>query len=140
MSRRVVISGLGVVSSIGIGWREFWDNLLKGKSGISPISSLDTSNQFTHNGGEVKHFRPEEFIPEDKIFTLSRASQFGLAAAKLAIQDANLSDELIANTTIGTCVGLTSGPIQVIEHINDKLLKNEELTSDLAGQLPVNTA
>ena len=67
MNRRVVITGLGVISSIGIGWEEFWDSLLKGKSGISPVSSFDTTNHFTHNGGEVKNFKPEEFIPEEKL-------------------------------------------------------------------------
>ena len=56
MNKRVVITGLGVVSSIGIGWEKFWDALLRGKSGISPVSSFNTSNQFTHNGGEVKAF------------------------------------------------------------------------------------
>ena len=91
MSERVVITGLGVISSIGIGWEEFWDNLLKGKSGISPVSSFDTTNHFTHNGGEVKNFKPEDFIPPEKLRFYSRASQFALAAAKLAIKDARLS-------------------------------------------------
>ncbi len=66
MNRRVVITGLGVISSIGIGWQEFWQNLLAGKSGISPVTSFDTTNHFTHNGGEVKNFNPEDFIPKRK--------------------------------------------------------------------------
>jgi 3-oxoacyl-[acyl-carrier-protein] synthase II len=139
MNRRVVITGLGVISSIGIGWQEFWDSLLKGKSGISPVTSFDTTNHFTHNGGEVKNFKPEEFIPRDKINLLSRASQLALAAAKLAIVDANLLDKYISNIKIGTCIGITSGPIQVIEHIDDKLIKNEEIKEDLIYQLPVHS-
>jgi 3-oxoacyl-[acyl-carrier-protein] synthase II len=139
VNKRVVITGLGVISSIGIGWEEFWDSLLKGKSGISPVTSFDTTNHFTHNGGEVKNFNPEEFINEDKINLLSRASQLAIAAAKLAIVDANLSDKYISNIKIGTCIGITSGPIQVIEHIDDKLIKNEEIKEDLIYQLPVHS-
>lgn len=137
MNKRVVITGLGVISSIGIGWQEFWDSLLKGKSGISPVTSFDTTNHFTHNGGEVKNFSPEEFIPREKIPTLSRASQLGLAAAKLAVKDAKLSVNDIPNMEIGTCVGITSGSIQTIENIDDKLIKNEAVEKNLICQLPV---
>ena len=136
MNKRVVITGLGVLSSIGIGWEEFWDNLLKGKSGISPVSSFDTMNHFTHNGGEVKNFRPEEFIHKKQLHSLSRASQFGLAAAKLAIKDANLANENIANMKIGTCIGITSGSVQAIEPIDDKLIAGNEVERDLICQLP----
>src|SRR4030042_4791478 len=138
MNKRVVITGLGVISSIGIGWREFWNNLLKGKSGISPVSSFDTSKHFTHNGGEVKIFNPEEFIQKDKLNSLSRASQLALAAAKLALEDADILDNL-SNMKIGTWICITSGSIQVIEHIDDKLIKNEEINEDLIYQLPVHS-
>ncbi len=118
MNKRVVITGLGVISSIGIGWKEFWDNLLKGKSGISPVTAFDTTNQFTHNGGEVKNFRPEAFIEQDKLRTLSRASHMGLAAAKLAMVDSKLSSGHLEfekwhlhRNNIGT--------IQVVENIDD---------------------
>jgi 3-oxoacyl-[acyl-carrier-protein] synthase II len=140
MTRRVVITGLGVISSIGIGKDAFWNSLLKGTSGISPVSSIDTTNHFTHNGGEVINFRPEDFISNDKLTSLSRASQMALAAAKLAIKDAQLSDNDITARKTGTCLGITSGPVQVIEHINDKLIKHEELPRDLICQLPVNSA
>jgi 3-oxoacyl-[acyl-carrier-protein] synthase II len=139
MNKRVVITGLGVISSIGIGWREFWDGLLKGKSGISPVSSIDTTNHFTHNGGEVKNFKPEEFMSKDKIPSLSRATQLGLAAAKLAVTDSRLSHDDIARAKAGTCIGITSGSVQVIEHINDRRVRNEDIKNDLIRQLPVHT-
>lgn len=139
MNKRVVITGLGVISSIGIGWKEFWAGLIQGKSGISPVTSFDTTNHFTHNGGEVKNFRPEEFISKDKLPSLSRATQLGLAAAKLAMKDARLSDKEISKMRIGTCIGMTSGSIQVIEHIDDKLIKNERVENDLICQLPVHS-
>lgn len=118
-NKRVVITGLGVISSIGIGWEEFWDSLLKGKSGISLVSSFDTSNHFTHNGGEVKNFKPEEFITKDKINLHSRASQLALAAASLAIEDAKLLQNGISNMRVGTCIGTTMGAVQTVEIIDE---------------------
>lgn len=140
MNKRVVITGLGVISSIGIGWREFWDNLLKGKSGIGPVTSFDTSDHFTHNGGEVKDFKPDEFIPREQIPYLSRASQMAVAAARLAIEDAGLEKAYLINNNTGSCVGLTSGSIQVIEPIDDRLVKNEKIDKSLAFQLPVHSS
>ena len=67
MNRRVVITGLGVISSIGIGKDEFWKNLIAGKSGISDITTFDTSDYSVHKGGEVKNFDPSEFIPKNRI-------------------------------------------------------------------------
>ena len=140
MNRRVVITGLGVVSSIGIGWKEFWNGLLKGKSGISPVTSFDTSDHFTHNGGEVKDFDPEYFIPIEKLKTMSRANQLGLVAAKLAAEDAFISqDDMAVPLRKGICIGITSGSVQVIEHINDKLIKDEDLERSLICQLPVHS-
>ncbi|MEW6570597.1 MAG: beta-ketoacyl-[acyl-carrier-protein] synthase family protein [Nitrospirota bacterium] len=119
MNRRIVITGLGVVSSIGIGWQEFWNNLLMGKSGISPVSSFDTSKHFTHNGGEVKNFRPEAFITKEKIKSLNRSSQLALAAAKLALQDSNFSEEYLSGKGVGICIGTTMGSVQTVEIINE---------------------
>lgn len=139
MLRRVVITGLGVVSSIGIGRHEFWDSLLKGKSGISPVSSFDTSNHFTHNGGEVKGFKAESFLTKEQSRLYSRATQLAVVAARLALEDAHLSPEDISHFKTGVCIGITSGSIQVIEHINDKLIKGEDIGQDLICQLPVHS-
>jgi 3-oxoacyl-[acyl-carrier-protein] synthase II len=140
MNKRVVITGLGVVSSIGIGWKDFWDSLLNGKSGISPVTSFDTSEHFTHNGGEVKDFNPEDFIPPEELKTMSRANQLGLVAAKLAVEDASISqDEMAVALRKGVCIGITSGSVQVIEHINDKLIKGEDVEQSLICQLPVHS-
>ena len=62
---RVVVTGLGVVSSIGIGWQAFWQSLLAGTSGISEITVIDTTDFPAHRGGEVKGFHPERFISSD---------------------------------------------------------------------------
>ena len=141
MSKRVVISGLGVISSIGIGWEELWENLLKGKSGISPVSSFDTTNQFTHNGGEIKGFRPENFIPRDRLNSISRASQLAFAAAKLALNDANLSKSEISIMQTGACIGTTMGSVQTVEKIDEMIVaeKQHDLTENLLRQVPTHS-
>ncbi len=63
---RVVITGLSVVSSIGIGWKIFWESLLAGRSGIRRISYLDTTDYPTHYGGEVVDFDPLQFMPSPR--------------------------------------------------------------------------
>jgi 3-oxoacyl-[acyl-carrier-protein] synthase II len=139
MNKRVVITGLGVISSIGIGWQEFWDSLLQGKSGISSVTSIDTTNHFTHNGGEVMHFNPRQFIAEDKIQQYNRSSQFAVAAALLAKKDARLSEDLLQPERIGICIGTTTGSIQAIERINDKRLSQQDVGMNLISQLPPHT-
>jgi len=141
MNERIVITGLGVISSIGIGWEEFWYNLLKGKSGISPISSFDTTNHFTHYGGEVKNFKPEEFISSDKLKILSRASQMTLAASKLALRDANLLANEISNMRVGICVGTTMGSVQTSEMINELIVLHgcSDFNEDIIHQVPTHS-
>ncbi len=141
MNKRIVITGLGVMSSIGIGKEKFWDALLNGKSGISPISSFDTSNQFTHNGGEVKDFKPEDFIPREKLPGLSRASQMALAAATLAITDARLPVENLRTSRVGVCIGTNIGSIQTVEKVNEIIInkKRGDIIDSLLSQIPTNT-
>jgi 3-oxoacyl-[acyl-carrier-protein] synthase II len=141
MNRRVVITGLGVISSIGIGWQEFWKNLLDGKSGISPVSSFDTTNHFTHNGGEVRDYDPEQLIDGNKLNLLSRASQFAVSAAKLALEDANLSAEKYPNTRFGVCIGTTLGSVQNVEIMNDLDIKHGQssITRELIYQVPTHS-
>ncbi len=140
MSKRVVITGLGVISSIGIGWEEFWHNLLEGKSGISPVSSFDTTNHFTRNGGEIKNFEASMFIAEEQIQYHSRASQFAIASSKLAIKDANFPVEDFANITVGTCIGTTLGSVQNIEIINERsVIYKQDIPEELISQVPTHS-
>jgi len=136
MNKRVVITGLGVISSIGIGWQEFWDSLLKGKSGISKVSSIDTSNHFTHNGGEVKNFRPEDFIPKENSVDLSRATQLAFAASRLAVDDSRLDFKLYDQVSL--CLGTTNGSTQAIQHINDLIIANSKIEYNSICKIPTN--
>ncbi len=136
MKNRVVITGLGVISSIGIGWKDFWDSLINGRSGISPVSSFDTSNHFTHNGGEIKDFRPEEFIKKECLQFMNRSTQMAIAATKLAIHDAGLNPESLSNYRVGISHGTTLGAAQTIEDIDLLLIKNIIPNRELFIKLP----
>jgi len=113
--KRVVITGLGVVSSIGIGKDDFWANLIRGKSGISEVESFDTSNQFTHFGGEIKNFKPGDFLEKKKVKLMARASHLAVAAAKLAIKDSGLDLKKLSSIRSSICAGTTGGESQEIE-------------------------
>lgn len=124
MAKRVVVTGLGVVSSIGIGKLAFWDNLIKGKSGISEVASFNTSGHATHVGGEVKDFKPADFIPRNRIKLTGRASQFAIAATRLALEDANLKKKAISNLRASACFGTTMGEIQSVENADHAWIKS----------------
>lgn len=106
---RVVVTGLGVVSSVGIGKDAFWKAVLNGKSGISEVTSFDTGVFRCKRGGEVKDFNPEEFIPKRRIKFIGRASQLAVAASSLAVSDAGVSLSGAVKSRIGVMVGTTNG-------------------------------
>ncbi|MCM8797513.1 MAG: beta-ketoacyl-[acyl-carrier-protein] synthase family protein [Candidatus Omnitrophica bacterium] len=107
--RRVAVTGIGIISSVGIGKEEFWKSIIAGKSGISEVTGFDTSIFRCHKGGEVKNFNPEDFIPKRKVKFLGRASQMAVAASILALSDANLSLKNTSKSKIGVFVGTTNG-------------------------------
>jgi len=138
--RRVVVTGVGIVSSIGIGKDEFWKNLIAGKSGISTVSSFDTSNYDTHIGGEIKNFKPEKYFDKNEINKLGRATQFAIAATKEAINNAKLDLWKYGGEKIGVAIGTTMGEGQVIEEIDSKWVRvdKEEVSTDLIALYPGN--
>jgi len=141
MEKRIVITGVGIVSSIGIGKKQFWDNLLKGKSGISKVELFDTSNYQSHNGGEIKNFDGKEFISLRTLIFLGRASQLAVAATKLAIEDAGLEHKQFSKFKVSVCMGTTMGEIQSIESLNKSFVEKEffeKLDRTLVFQSSVN--
>ncbi len=129
--RRVVVTGLGVVSSLGIGVEDFWRNLIAGKSGISEIESFDTSAYTVHKGGEVKDFRPTDFIDRRRIPRLGRASQMAIAASRLAMEVAQLAKDEVA--AAGVFLGTTMGESNLIEEMNVNVVKDEVDTIRLSN-------
>ena len=90
MQRSIVITGLGLVTSIGIGREAFWHDLLMGRSGIGPVQAFDTSAYRGGQGAEVKAFRAADYLVRLDPAGMGRASQFATATARLAIADAQL--------------------------------------------------
>src|SRR6478752_4604923 len=89
--RRSVITGIGPITCIGMGVENFWRGILTEKSGITRISSFDTSMFNAHCGGEISGWRPEEFFPPHRLKRLDRYAQFSVASAKMALDDAGLT-------------------------------------------------
>ncbi len=122
MSRRVVVSGIGVVTSIGVGRAPFWMSLLQGRCGISPVTAFDTSRYQVHNGGEIRSFRAADHVRRLPVASLGRASHFAIAASRLAVAAAGLAMGSLEDTRVGVFVGTTSGEPHLIEALDDALL------------------
>jgi 3-oxoacyl-[acyl-carrier-protein] synthase II len=120
--KHVVITGLGPVSSIGIGVAAFSDALAEGRSGISPITSFDSSG-FPHIcAGEVRDFRPETILRRLDPSSIGRSTLFAAAAARLAIEDAMLDLDTLPSDEVGVVIGTTSGESTIVEAITVQLL------------------
>ncbi len=109
MTRRVVVTGIGIISSIGQGKDAFWKALINGTSGISKISSWDTAGFKCQYGGEIRDFNPADYIPKRKVKFLGRTSQLAIAAAKLALEDARVPYASLSRQKAGVLVGTTVG-------------------------------
>jgi 3-oxoacyl-[acyl-carrier-protein] synthase II len=121
MKRRVVITGIGVVSPIGVG-NEFWENVKKGKCGISMIESFDTSEYNVKLAAEIKDFDPSEYIDKKEAKRMDRYSQFAIVAADIAVKDSGLDTEKLNSQRFGCVIGSAVGGIHTIEAEHEKLL------------------
>ncbi len=117
--RRVVITGLGVVSPIGIGVNTAWQNLIAGKSGITRISKFDPSNFACQIAGEVKDFNVEDFMPAKDARRMDTFIQYGLAAGIEAFNDSGLVVTEENAERIGVEIGSGIGGLATIEATND---------------------
>jgi 3-oxoacyl-[acyl-carrier-protein] synthase II len=107
VSVRVFITGVGAVSSIGLGRRAFFESLAVGKSGIGPVESFDAKNLGRLNAGEVKNFHAKDHLTSAEARRMGRCSAMTLAAARMAVEDADLRDvpKLKTAVVIGTTMG-----------------------------------
>jgi len=117
--RRVVITGIGVISPVGTGRDTFWSALLAGKSGIGPVTAFDSTNYAAHIGAEVRDFDPAHYVKKQQPAHMGRASQLAIGAARLAIQDSGLDLRSVESRRIGVSMGTTSGEPLFVEHYND---------------------
>lgn len=124
MERRVVITGLGVVSPVGNGKEEFWNNLMAGKPGVGPITQFDATDFPVKIAGEVKDFDPVALAGDRKtVRHMDRYTQFAVAAAKMAVADAKLDMTKEDPDMAGTLIGTGIGGIHVME---DTILQIEK--------------
>jgi 3-oxoacyl-[acyl-carrier-protein] synthase II len=133
--KRVVITGLGLVTSIGSGWRTFWEALLAGRSGIGPVTSFDTTPFPVHIGAEVKDFVPERSLRRQAPESMGRGSQLAVAAALMALEDSGAQLGGYNRRRVGVSMGTTSGEPLVIERYND-IRKAEGLDAIPGEMLP----
>jgi 3-oxoacyl-[acyl-carrier-protein] synthase II len=109
MSDRVVLTGLGAISSIGTGAKSFADGLRAGRSGAKPITAFDTTGFAYANGCEITDFEPTEWVHRLNVDELGRATQFSVAAARMAVADAGLAEEELAGRRGLISIGTTDG-------------------------------
>ena len=115
-NRRVVVTGLGVVSPIGIDLKSFWENLVNGKSGIRPITQFDSATFDCHIAGEILGFNPSLYFKNPKdVRRADRFAQLAMASAKLAIEDSGLDLQSIDRTRFGVLVGSGIGGLKSLE-------------------------
>jgi len=123
LTRRVVVTGVGLVCALGIGTEESWRNLVAGCSGIAPITSFDTTGFDCRFGGEVKNFDPLQWIERKELKKMARFIQIGLAAADFAVRSANWKPEDSNLDEVGVYVSSGIGGFDIIEREHGKLLK-----------------
>src|SRR5262249_22136450 len=114
--RRVVVTGLGVVSPNGIGKEAFWSACVEGKSGVGPIRSFDASGHPVRVAAEVPDFDLGPYIPPEHrkaLKIMGRASRFGVAASGMALEDGGLSPDRLDPTRLGVVLGTGLVPIDL---------------------------
>lgn len=123
--KRVVVTGIGIVSPIGVGRENFWSALTAGRSGVSRIETFDTSNLKTHIAAICRDFKPADFFDERELTRLDRVSQLSIVATKLALCDAKLSEAQIDNYDTGVILGTGFGGQGSIEDFYQAFLLND---------------
>jgi 3-oxoacyl-[acyl-carrier-protein] synthase II len=123
LSRRVVVTGVGLVTPLGIGTEANWNALCAGRSGIGPITRFDASQYSAQIAGEVKDFDPHQFIPKKDVKKMDVFIQFAIAAAQFAMDDAGMSvtDEIA--TRVGVFIASGIGGFSTIEREHRALLE-----------------
>lgn len=118
MERKVVITGIGVLSPIGTGREDYWEALAQGKTGFGPVTLFDTSSFDVHVAGELRDFDPEIFLGRKGLRELDRSARLVCSAAKFAIDDARLGITDENTGSIGVSIGTTFGSLHSISQFD----------------------
>jgi len=122
LTRRVVVTGVGLLSSVGIGTKENWDALLAGRGGIGPITHFDASQHAVRIAGEVKGFDPLQFMPKKDVKKVDVFIQYALAASEFAVEDARLEVTPANADQVGVFIASGIGGFSTIEREHQELL------------------
>lgn len=114
--RRVVVTGIGIISPIGIGKEQFFHDLKDGISGIDYITRFNTEDFDSKIAGEVKKFEPSLYIDKKECRRMDRFTQFAVAASKIAVEDSNIKIEEIDKNRFGVCIGSGIGGMETLEN------------------------
>lgn len=137
---RVVVTGRGIISSIGNDVATFWDSLINGRSGIRRITLFDVSEFPTQIGGQIENWDPSPWVDKKEARRISRCSQFAIAAAAQAMEDAGLSRDTLDGENTGVLIGTGYGGIDKAEEgtvqVNSERGWKSVQPFALAGSLP----
>ncbi len=122
-SRRVVVTGLGLLTPVGIGVEATWKNIVEGVSGVGPVTKFDTEGYACRIAAEVKGFDPAQFMPAKLVKRLDPFVQFAIAASKMAWEDSGLADSGVDPNRVGVITGCGLGGLSTIEIYRDVLVK-----------------
>jgi len=121
--RRVVVTGLGAVTPIGLSVDEFWNSMMEGKSGVAPISYFDTTEYTSRIAGEVKNFDPHNYMDKKAARRMDVFTQFAVAASDMALKDAQLVNGNVDPTRVGVVYGSGIGGMWTYHHQSESFFK-----------------
>lgn len=124
--RRVVISGIGAITPIGIGATDYWQNLIEGRNGIGLITRFDTTKFDTKFAGEIKNFNPEDYLDKKSIRRLDPFAQYALVTAIMAMEDSGLELEKINLDRFGVIYGSGIGGMKTLQEQHFKFFDGND--------------
>jgi len=122
MTRRVIVSGVGMITPVGNTAEETWSALISGRSGVGRITKFDASDFSTRFAAEIKDFKPENYLEKKDIRRMDLFLQYAIAASVMAVQDAGIKTEGIESERFGVIIGSGIGGISTIEEQHMKLI------------------
>jgi 3-oxoacyl-[acyl-carrier-protein] synthase II len=143
-----VITGIGLVTPLGVGTRKNWEALLRGANGIGPVTRFDASRFATRFAGEIKGFDPLPFIEKKEVRKMDLFIQYAIVAAQLAVEDSGIAPAALEGDQTGVCVGSGIGGIGSLEETHTVLLEKgpdrvspffliQTIINEAAGQISI---
>jgi 3-oxoacyl-[acyl-carrier-protein] synthase II len=121
--RRVVVTGIGIISPLGIGNEPSWQGLIEGRSGIDTITKFDASAFACRIAGEVRGFEPEKWIEKKEIKKSDTFIHYAIAASQMAVDDAGIDTKSLDSDRLGVIIGSGIGGLPLIEEMHQKMLE-----------------